>query len=386
MHLRNGDTSFLEIKKSALANNLNFIKSELNNGEDFYSVVKGNAYGHGISVICPLMQELGQNNFAVFSKHEAEILYKSVEKPVEIMIMGWIDDNDLPWAIENDISFYVFDIERLEEAIRSAKELGKKARIHIELETGMHRTGFEEMELNRIIAYLKRHEDYLIIQGLCTHYAGAESIANHYRVIEQIKRFHEYVALFDENEIKYKKLHTACSAAMLNYPDTRMDMVRVGILQYGYWPNKETYIRSIKPSHEKDDPLKRVISWKSSVMSLKYLRSGEFAGYGNTFMAEQPTKLAVVPIGYANGYTRSLSNIGKVLINGNRMSVVGTINMNMMLVDVSNLPAVVRGDEVVIIGSQGEVSISVSSFGNMSNLLNYELLTRLPQDIPRYIV
>ncbi len=386
MYVKNGNTSYIEIDKSALRSNLDFIDNLLGDGEEYYSVVKGNAYGHGITVMGPLLQELGQNNFAVFGKHEAEELLNVLSAPAEIMIMGWIDDKDIGWAIKNDISFYVFDMGRVQISCRIAADLGKKARIHIELETGMHRTGFEEGEFPQLINYIKQNKDQLVIEGICTHYAGAESIVNHYRIKNQIKRFNQYVQTFAEANIRYKRLHTACSAAVLNFPETRMDMARIGILQYGFWPNKETFVQNFDPSTGLKDPLRRVISWKSSVMTLKYLDPGEFAGYGDSFMAERPTKLAVVPVGYAHGYTRSLSNTGRVLIKGQRMGVVGKVNMNMMLVDVTNIPNVQRGDEVVLIGKQGNVTISVSSFGDMSKLLNYELLTRLPQEIPRYIV
>lgn len=182
-----------------------------------------------------------------------------------------------------------------------------------------------------------------------------------------------------------KMLHTACSAASMSYPQTRMDMARVGIMQYGYWPSRETFINYLSTKKDKSDPLKRVITWKSQIMTKHTVLPGEFIGYGTSYMAENETQIAVVPVGYAHGYSRALSNQGRVLIRGQRMGVIGLVNMNMLIVDVTNIPNCEVGDEVVLIGKQDDLEISVSSFGELSIQLNYELLTRLPQDIPRII-
>jgi len=185
--------------------------------------------------------------------------------------------------------------------------------------------------------------------------------------------------------------HTAASAAALAYPETRMDMVRIGIAQYGLWPSKETAMRFVLRGESEGkarfvDPLKRVLKWKSHVMSVKDVRRGEFIGYGNTYLTSRPQKIAAVPIGYFHGFRRSLSNLGRVLIHGKRAGIVGTVNMNMILVNVTELDNVEIGDEVVIIGKQKNLQITVSSFSDMSNLLNYEALVRLPSGIPRVVV
>jgi alanine racemase len=164
-----------------------------------------------------------------------------------------------------------------------------------------------------------------------------------------------------------------------------MDMARIGIMQYGFWPSRETFINYLSKKSDKSDPLKRVITWKSTIMTKHKVKAGEFVGYGNSYMAENETEVAIIPVGYAHGYSRSLSNQGRVLIHGQRMGVIGMVNMNMLIVDVTNIPDCEIGDEVVLIGKQGDLEISVSSFGELSIQLNYELLTRLPQDIPRIV-
>lgn len=303
------------------------------------------------------------------------------------MIMGYIGDEELPWAVENDIQFYVFEFERLEAAISAAKEKGKKALIHLEVETGMNRTGFEESSFSQLLDILHLNQEYLQIEGLCTHYAGAESVANYVRVQAQIKKFKEISEYFLSKGIQPRLQHTACSAAAINYPETIFDMVRIGIMLYGFWPNEETYIYQLRQHEQKgSNPLRRVIRWKTYVLSTKTVKMGEFIGYGTSYQASRDMTIATIPVGYAYGFARSLSNLGRVLLRGQRLGIIGIVNMNIAIIDINGLPDVKKGEEVVLIGKQGKQEISISSFSEMSNLLNYELLTRLPLDIPRVVV
>ena len=162
-------------------------------------------------------------------------------------------------------------------------------------------------------------------------------------------------------------------------------MVRVGILQYGYWPNKETHIRFCEESNTTPDLLKRIIRWTSKVMAVKEVSKGSFIGYGTAFLAHKNMNLAIIPIGYSHGYSRNLSNTGSVIINDMVCPVVGTINMNSLTVDISLAGKVKPGAEVVLIGSQNGNTISVSSFSEQSQQLNYEMLSRLPINIPRSV-
>jgi alanine racemase len=165
-----------------------------------------------------------------------------------------------------------------------------------------------------------------------------------------------------------------------------MDMVRMGIAQYGFWPSQETYIHQFKKNQAKDSDLRRVISWKSCVMTVKEVGPGDFVGYGTSYMANKKLKVAIIPVGYTNGFSRSLSNSGRVLIHGKRVPVIGTVTMNTMSVNVTDIPNVQPGDEVVLVGKQKRLSISIASFSEMSNQLNYQTLARLPNNIPRYLV
>lgn len=380
------DNSVIELDTNAFQSNLTFLKKTFGKKVRISSVVKGNAYGHGIEKFVTMAYGCGIDHFSVFDADEALAIKTQLGDKATIMIMGLVTDEALEWAILNGIEFYVFEKKRLEKALKISKKLKKKALLHIEVETGMNRTGFELSEIKSVFQILKKEQNHLLIKGLCTHYAGAESISNYYRVQKQITQYDLFYTLFCKEKLKPEIKHTACSAASMMFPETRMDLVRIGIMQYGLWPSPEVFVQYSNTRKIKIDPLQRVISWKSHVMSTKKVKTGDFIGYGTSFMAKEKMKIAVIPIGYAHGYSRSLSNQGRVLINGKRCIVVGTVNMNMMIVDVSELPDVQKGDEVVLIGTQNELSLSIASFSDYSNQLNYELLTRISKTIPRKII
>jgi len=378
-------TSVIEIDRSALIHNLNFIQSYLGQDVKVSSVIKANAYGHGIEQFVPVAESTGINHFSVFSADEAQQVCKVKSRKTNVMIMGWISDEALEWAIKQGVEFYVFEYSKLEKAKELAEKLKKKAKIHIEVETGMNRTGFTQKDLTKVVNLIKCNKNLFVVKGLCTHYAGAESIANHVRVQKQLKRYNQIYKWLINREIYPENRHTACSAAAMSYPRARMDMVRIGILQYGFWPSLETFIQYISKQMDKTDPLTRVISWKSQVMSIKKIKTGEFVSYGTAYLSNEDKVIAIVPVGYSHGYSRSLSNQGRVLVGGQRAAVIGVVNMNMLIVDVTAIPDVKRGDEVVLIGAQNGLEISLASFADFNNQLNYELLARLPINIPRKV-
>lgn len=387
MHFEIEDTSYIEISKGALENNIAFIRSLIGNEVELVSVIKGNAYGHGIDDFAPLAIANAVRSFAVFSAFEAEILLQAGVTCDRIIIMGSVDGQQLYWAIQNQVEFFVFEMERLQKSLEAAKSLHMKAKIHLEIETGLNRTGFIKSELNKAVKLVQENPDYLHVEGFCSHLSGAENISNYLRIKKQISNFNR-ITKWGENELGPLHFnHLACSAAIVNYPKTIHKMVRIGIMQYGLWPSKEVRMAYLSKTKDKVDPLKRLLSWKSMVMSIKKVKAGEFIGYGNHAMAETNMVIATVPVGYSHGFSRSLSNQGKVLIAGVRLNVMGVVNMNMMIVDITHVAnEVKKGDEVVLIGQQGDLEISIASFSDLSDQLNYELLTRLPNDIPRKIV
>jgi alanine racemase len=379
-------TSYIELSKSAVKKNIQFIQDFLGEGVTFSSVVKGNAYGHGIENYCPLAYECGIRHFSVFCAQEALSVKKALSNcEFTLMIMGHIDNEELEWVIENEIEFYVFESDRLDAAISIAKKIGKKAHIHVELETGMNRTGFSTKQINFIFKKIESNLNFIDVKGICTHLAGAENIANYKRVNDQFNRFKRYQSKLSEFEWLNAKRHIASSSAAMRYPNMQMDLVRIGILQFGFFPTEEIYVYYSSKYKTRINPLERILSWKTKVMDVKRVKTGEFVGYGTSYLTNQSTKIALLPVGYSFGYSRSLSNQGKVLINGARFDVVGTVNMSMLAVDISTDETIKKGDEAVLIGNQGETEITVSSFSDFSQLINYELLARLPQDTPRII-
>src|SRR5699024_1526925 len=383
--------SYIELDKAAFEQNHSFLQDYIGDDVRFSSVIKGNAYGHGVEHFVPMAEDCGIRHFSVFSSDEALMAERaSTKEDTHIMIMGWISNEVMAWAIEHNVSFFVFELDRLKAAVKEDKRLNKAARVHLQLETGMNRLGLNPSQFEETTQILKEYSDELQLDGICTHYAGAESVGNYVRVQEQIDNFNEYRNWFKNHGIEPKLYHTACSAATLNYPETIMDMVRIGIAQYGFWPNRETYMNFVKKhpdiSKKHKDPLKRVMSWKSKVMCTKEVSAGEFIGYGNTYLTSRKQQIASVPIGYAHGFGRNLTNVGIVLINGERADVAGLVNMNLITVDITDIPEVEKGDEVVIIGHQDDKEMTVASFSEMRNFLNYEVLVQIPSSLPRKIV
>jgi len=378
-------TSKIVFNPGALAFNLKFLRQEMGPDVTISCVVKGNAYGHGIEAYVPMAEQLGIRHFSVFSTEEASRVSKVIQDPqTEIMIMGDIAPGDLSWVIESGFSYFVFDMDRLKESIRLAKALGIPAKLHIELETGMNRTGFNIHTITKeVISFLLANQPYFKLSGLCTHFAGAESIANYLRIEQQQRKFIHARKLFLQAGLFPERTHTCCSAAAIRLPKMRFDMVRIGILQYGYWPSPEIKIEYLRKNKLVNFNLARVITWKSRLMAIKSVAMGEFIGYGTNYQASENMRIGIVPVGYSNGYSRMLSNSGRVLIKGVRTTVLGNINMNSFAISLQQVPEPSIGDEVILIGAADDMEISVASFGELSNQLNYELLTRLPMDIPR---
>jgi alanine racemase len=380
-------SSRIELKQSAYKNNINFIKKKIGDNVILSSVVKANAYGHGIRTFVPMAEKCGVNHFSVASSFEAEEVLSVCSPTSRIMIMGIIYEEDIPWAIEHDIEFFVYHYDRLPKTIAAAKLVGKPAKVHVEVETGANRTGLPHKDFPKVLNFLKKHSDSIIFEGLCTHFGGAESISNQFKIDRQHKRYKDFLKQCREKKIEPNLRHIACSAAALAMKDTVYDLVRIGVAQYGFWPSPDIYFAHLHETNKKaDSSLKRIFTWKTDIMDIRDVEQGEFIGYGTSFQATQKMTIAVMPLGYSNGYPRALSNRGHVLIQGKKAPIVGLINMNLFMVDVSHINEAKLGDEVVLIGRQNNNVIHVSSFTNSTQLLNNEMLSRLPAAIPRTVV
>ena len=380
-------SSRIKLSRSAVKNNIDFLRRKVGPHPVISSVVKANAFGHGITEFVPLAERAGIRHFSVASSFEAQEVLEARQHDSTIMIMGILYDEDLEWVIEQGIEFFVFDFERLERAREVAGRLGTQAVVHLEVETGGNRTGLPEEELGAALAYLKANREHLRFEGLCTHFAGIETLANQFRIRKQLERFEAAYRRAKKAKFLPNKRHTACSAAALGFPETHMDLVRVGTAQYGFWPSPDIYNLHLQQTGKSSDaPLQRVLSWETDVMHVKKVGRDDFIGYGTSFQAPRDMTIAVLPIGYSNGYPRDLSNRGQVLIRGKKAPVVGLVNMNVFMVDVSHIPGVAVGDPVVLVGRQKNNAITLRSFSEFANALNNEFASRLPAAIPRTVV
>ena len=380
-------SSRIALSQKALQSNYHYIRQQIGPQVRISSVVKANAYGHGIAEFVPMAEQCGIKHFAVASSFEAEEVLEVCSKYTRIMIMGILYEEDIPWAIENGIEFYIFNYERLLLVKEVAQGLQKKALVHLEVETGANRTGLQAEDFSKALHFLKENQQYIAFEGLCTHLGGAETLANKFKIDLQIQRYHDFLEECRRIEFMPKLRHMASSAAALAFAKTRFDMVRIGVAQYGFWPSPDIEnLHQQKAEAKAEEGLKRIFTWKTDVMDLRKVKAGEYIGYGTAFQAVEDLSIAVLPLGYSNGYPRDLSNRGQVLIKGKKAPIVGLINMNLFMVNISNIPNVEVGEEVVLVGRQKESVINVSSFTDPTQLLNNEMLSRLPAAIPRRAV
>ncbi|MBD3235244.1 MAG: alanine racemase [Candidatus Eisenbacteria bacterium] len=380
-------SSRIELSQSALASNIRFVREVVGSKSEIVMVVKANAYGHGTEQILPMAERTSVKRFAVASCHEAQEVDAVRGEDTSVVIMGILYDEDLEWTIERGIEFYVFDLARLREAAKTAKRVGRPARVHLEVETGGNRTGLAREELTEALKILREEKRHFRFEGLCSHLAGAETLATHFRIKKQIQAFETIRKRVQKGRLRPEKIHLASSAASLSLPEATYDLVRVGSAAYGMWPSPDIQNLYLSRTLGKAaNPLSRVMSWKTDVMHVKPVKQGEFVGYGTSFEAPRNMRVAVMPLGYANGYPREMSNRGYVLIHGRKAPVVGAVTMNMFMVDVTHNPKVKVGDEVVLIGRQKGNVISLRSFSEFSSALNNEFVSRLPAAIPRLVV
>lgn len=378
-------SNWIEIDRHALAENRRTLHELIGPECTIVSVVKGNAYGHGFDPVINLIEELGAEDFAVFSIAEAVAFKRVAEKRSRLQIMGYVQPELADWVIENDCRPWIGQPEAWPRYRDAAERLGTPLNVHLEVETGMNRTGVLPEEALQIATEIHDH-DLVHLEGVCTHLAGAEDHQNAPRISLQKRAYFTFLDRLKEHGIDYGKRHIASSAAALLDPEARLDMVRVGIAQYGFWPTREVLHRFPTETGQRPLRLQRVLSWSSRVMQVHDVQDGDYVGYGRSYQAEGPQRIAIIPVGYSDGFSRGLSNLGHVLIRGRRASIIGAVNMNMIQVHVTHIPEVEPGDEVVLIGRQGDQEISVGSFADYNLVVNYELMSRLPIDIPRYVV
>ncbi len=365
-----GLRTWIEIDKSAIANNYRLFRNVIKPEVKLMSVVKSNAYGHSLHDFAKEIEKLGADWIGVDSVVEGLSLRKlGIQTP--ILVLGYTLPELQKEAVDNNISLSISNCEALESLL--SQNFLKIPNIHIKVDTGMSRQGFLLSEQKKLIDLLLQNKNKINIEGLFTHFAAAKNPAFPKETNSQIAEFQNWREALLKAGFKFIA-HACATSGTILFPQAHFDMVRIGIGMYGLWPSAET------ESYAKDKlPLKPILSWKTVVGEIKTLDQERGVGYDFTETVPAGTKVAILPIGYWHGYPRALSSIGHVLINKQKARVLGRVSMDMLIIDVTKIKDVKVGDEVTLIGDE----ISAEYLANLHGSSWYELVTRLNPLIKR---
>jgi len=377
--------TWVEISKTALSSNLDVFKRLAGKSTQVMAVVKANAYGHGSVEVARLAEKQGIKWFGVDSVQDGLALRKNGVKS-HILVMGYTPPQNVEIAIDNGLSLVAYDPALLNELVKLShrgKLKSKTANMHLKIETGTARQGLAGKDLYRYAEKLSRVQG-VKIQGCYTHFANIEDTTEHTFADEQLRRFNQECDALENRCIVPEIRHAACSAAAMLFNKTYFDMIRLGIAMYGLWPSKET--KAVALRLKRPVELKSVLTWKTTVAQVKRIPRGTGVGYGLSGHATRTTLLAVLPVGYWDGYDRGLSNVGHVLIRNTRCKILGRICMNMMMVDVTDARNVRAGDQVILLGGNKRDFISADELAGKVGTINYEIVTRINPLLPRVVV
>ena len=369
--MQNQWLTWAEIDLDAIAHNVRQLKRHIGERVKLTAVVKANAYGHGAVPVARTALENGAERLAVNRVVEGiELRRAGIAAP--ILILGYSPPWEAEAIVRHDLTPTITEREVALALARAAASQGKTVPVHVKVDTGMGRFGLLPKE---VVDFVKGLADFpnLRLEGLYTHFATAdEADKSHTR--RQFGIFLDVLKRLEEAGIEVPIRHAANSAATLDLPETHLDMVRCGIAIYGLYPSAEV-------SHS--IPLKPAMSLKSRVARLRTLPAGSCISYGCTYVTSSPTRVALVPVGYGDGYHRLLSNRGQVLIRGRRTPILGRVCMDQFVVDVSDIPGVRLDDEVVVFGRQGEEEICAEEVAAWAQTINYEVTTSVLPRVTR---
>lgn len=370
--------TWVEIDKKAIAHNYRLFRKFIGKKVRFMGVVKSNAYGHNLMEFSRELETLGVDWFGVDSITEGLALRSEhITKP--ILVLGHTLPALYGEAMKHDISITISSPAQLRAAKKLLSGSGKqKLKIHIKVDTGMHRQGFQLHEKKELLEQLKNRAGRLVIEGLYTHLAEAKNPRSGDSTRRQLKEFEEWITAFRDAGMS-PIVHAAATGGTLLYPRAHFDMVRIGIGAYGLWPSEdaEQFLSSkIK--------LKPVLAWRAKVGEVKEVKKGERVGYDFTEMLMRNSVLAVIPVGYWHGFPRLLSSRGRVLIRGKSARVVGRVSMDMIVVDVTDIPKVQMGDIVTLIGDDGREVVTAGEIARFAATTHYEIVTRLNPLMKKY--
>ncbi|MEL7568237.1 MAG: alanine racemase [Dehalobacterium sp.] len=362
-----------EVDLGAIAHNVREIRRIVKPETKIMAVVKANGYGHGALKIAQTALKNGVQYLSVATLGEAvKLREQGIEAP--ILIMGYTTLDQVPDLLDYQITTTVFTLDMAEALSHGALERGEKAKVHIKIDTGMGRIGF--MPQKGTVELIKKivNMEGLWVEGIFTHFAVADETDKTY-TRQQFQSFTKLIADLEEEGISIPIKHAANSAAIIDLPETHLDMVRAGIILYGLYPSSEVDKGRIN--------LIPAMEVKAKVSFVKKVGAGTSISYGRKYIVENEAVIASLPLGYADGYTRRLSNQSQVLLGGKRIPVVGTICMDQLMVNASLVPEVKIDDEVVVIGRQGKEQITVEEVAKMLKTINYEIICMISERVPR---
>ena len=364
-----------EIDLDAIAYNTRNIK-KLIGDKDLIAVVKANCYGHGVIDIIPTLLENGVSRFAVAMISEAlEIRDNKITAPV--MILGFTPLYLGEELINNNIEQTVYDLDYAKELSKIALTLNKKAKIHIAIDTGMGRIGFlpNEKSIDNITEICSLEGIEVI--GIFTHFSTSDEKDKEYSH-EQFTKMLSVMDTLKKRGIDIPLKHVANSGAIIDLPDTYLDAVRAGIILYGYYPSDEIDKNNLA--------LKPALTLKATITNVKTLEKDMYVSYGRTFKTSNETIVATIPVGYADGYLRKLAENGKVIIKGEFAPIIGRICMDQFMIDVTNIPDVKIGDEVILLGEKNGLKYNADDMAKKLDTINYEVTCMLKSRLPRVYI
>jgi len=365
--------TWAEVDLSAIEYNFNQIKKCVSRDVKVMSVVKANAYGHGIVEVSRALSSAGVDYLGVATMDEAVKLRESkIKEP--ILVLGSTLPHEAEGAVKYGITLTACNDELLRELNKAAEKKKKKASVHLKVDTGMGRIGIWHDEALHFIKWIMGHKN-LFLEGIYTHFssAGRDEFFTNY----QLESFEKLLGQFEREGINIPLRHAANSIATIDVKRSHLNMVRPGIIIYGMYP-KKNFAKFFK--------LKPALSLKTKIVYIKDVPQGRSISYGRTYITEKDTRIATLPIGYADGYERILSNKAFVLVNGRRAKVIGKVTMDQVMIDVGHLKNVKLGDEVVLIGKQGRDRITTEELAKLSGTIPYEIACSIGSRVPRIYV
>jgi len=336
-------------------------------------ILKANAYGHGLVKLAQVYEETNVDYLGVAVVEEG-ILLREYGIKVPILVLGGIWENQIPLFLKNDLTITASSIDKLRQINEAANQIKIKARVHLIIDTGMERTGVHYFNAEKFITEAYKFRN-IFIEGIYSHFASSDSTDLTYTKL-QFERFMEVLSFFDKHSLETPLRHISNSGAVLQFPEANLDMVRPGILLYGVYPSQNTQ-KTIKVSP--------ALTWKSLVVYFKVITPGHPVGYGMKWKTDHDVRAVTVPVGYGDGYFRSMSSKAMVIIRGKRYPVIGTISMDQVVVNIEQDTAY-HGDEVILLGTDGSGRITAEELAEWAGTIPYEILTNINTRVPRIYI